>query len=72
MFEEHTSSVIDDREWYMLAGFARYRRLFFDRILPWLVFAGIIYGLYLFMLHSVELIVLISEPLSEGMKAMGL
>lgn len=65
-------NVVDDREWFMLEGFARYRRLFFDRILPWLVFAAIIYGLHLFMLHSVEIIVYISEPLSEGMKAMGL
>lgn len=71
MTDEHIT-VIDDREWYMLAGFARYRRLFFDRILPWLVFAAIIFGLYLFMLHSVEIIVLISEPLSRGMKEMGL
>lgn len=65
-------SVVDDREWYMLQGFPRYRRLFFDRIFPWLIFAGIIFGLYLLMNYGLELIVLISEPLSKGMKEMGL
>lgn len=71
MTDEHINAI-DDREWYTLAGFARYRRLFFDRILPWLVFAGIIYGLYLFMINGLMLAYELSGPLSEGMKAMGL
>lgn len=71
MTDEHIN-VIDDREWHTLHGAARYRRLFFDRIFPWLLFAGIIFGLYLSINYGLEALILLSEPLAEGMKAMGL
>lgn len=41
-------------------------------ILPWFVLAGICYGLYLFAYYSLDIIILISEPLAEGMKKAGL
>lgn len=64
--------MIDDREWYMLDGGARYWRLFTDRILPWLVLAFIVFMLYLLMSTLLELAFDLSEPLSKGLKEMGL
>lgn len=41
-------------------------------ILPWLVLGAICFGLHLVMLYSLEIIMIISEPLAEGMKKAGL
>lgn len=41
-------------------------------IAPWLVLAGLCFGLYLLMIYGLEIILIISEPLAEGMKKAGL
>lgn len=47
-------------------------QFFTSYILPWLVLLAIVAGLYLFMLYSLEIIMILSEPLAEGMKKAGL
>ncbi|MFA5937340.1 MAG: hypothetical protein WC822_05720 [Candidatus Paceibacterota bacterium] len=41
-------------------------------ILPWLFLGAICIGIYFVFLYGLEAIILISEPLSEGMKKAGL
>lgn len=62
--------MIDDREWYMLTGQPRIIRLFFDRILPLLAFAGIILLLFILCNQFVNLTNVLIEPLSKGFKAL--
>lgn len=47
-------------------------QFFTSYILPWLVLLAICAGLYLFMLYSLQIIMILSEPLAEGMKKAGL
>ena len=62
--------MIDDREWYILTGWPRLIRLFFDRILPLLVFAGIILLLFILGNQFINLTNVLIEPLSKGFKAL--
>lgn len=47
-------------------------QFFVAYIAPWLVLACICVGLYLLMIYGLEIIMLLSEPLAEGMKKAGL
>jgi hypothetical protein len=64
----------DEDDYYRKEGpqqLSRWQK-FTQYVLPWLVLAGICFGLYLTMLYGLEAIILISEPLSKGMKEIGL
>lgn len=63
-------AVIDDREWYMLHGRARYMRLFFDRILPGLLFVLMI-GLLWFGKDMILPVVFdVSTVIKDGLELM--
>lgn len=48
------------------------RDKFFEYVFPWIILAGICFGLYMLANYGLEGIVLISGPLSEAMKKAGL
>lgn len=58
----HKNAPVKKTKWQFFAHY----------IAPWLVLLAICFGLYLLMIYGLEIIMIISEPLAEGMKKAGL
>lgn len=52
-------------------GMSRWDK-FFEYVLPWLILLAIVAGLYLAMMYGLEAVMILSEPLAEGLKKAGL
>lgn len=64
--------IATDMHYYFYPNGMSKRDKFFEYVLPWLIFAGLMVGIYLMFTYGLYFMIEISKPLSEGMKAVGL
>lgn len=76
--ERETKTMGDDQHiaqdmhsYFYPNGMSRWDK-FFEYVLPWLILLGIVVGLYLMMMYGLQVIMILSEPLAEGLKKAGL
>lgn len=66
------SYIAQDVHYYFYPQGMTKRDKFIEYVLPWLIFIGLMVGVFYMFTYGLYFIVEISRPLSEGMKAVGL
>lgn len=61
----------DFHSWAYPNGMSKFDK-FFEYVLPWLILIGICVGIYYMFNYGLQAIFILSEPLAEAMKKVGL
>lgn len=65
-------NIAEDMHTYFYPnGMSRWDK-FFEYVLPWFILVAIVVGIYLTAMYGLQALVIISEPLAEGLKKAGL